>query len=201
MYTTRGSWVNIDNKEEELGDLQLFHASLLTLKSRCLPFGTYKVFVVMEEPSSVGLGRTIFHSPLIRMPKAQFQHIRLLFVWEASTWRSLWICRMFCLFLFHSLPCFCCTLWHLDSAWAMEHVLVLSYALCPGATTDAAGQTALILWFYQSRNTSGKQVEENHHATWKHSFPIPILGLEFSSWNLKLEFSPWNSIAILIENA
>lgn len=75
MDSMKGSWVNIDNKEEKLGDMQLFHAALLTLKSRCLLFAMYSHFALMEACS-----RVVFHPPLILMPKAQFQHIRLLVV-------------------------------------------------------------------------------------------------------------------------
>jgi len=74
----------MNNKEEKPKDLQLpsgfFHAPLLILKSSCLPFSTYEQFAVAEAPSSAGLGRAMLLPPLILMPKAQFQHIRLVFI-------------------------------------------------------------------------------------------------------------------------
>lgn len=146
----------------------------------------YKHFAAVEAPSSAGLSRVVLHPPRISMPKAQFQHISVCLMCKYMK-KSLGkkATLDFLNVLSISIP---------QLAWLLLHFI--TSGLCTGNRVYVGCVLHSLPW---SNNkccwskdsyfvglpkreckwkTGGKKIIS---AVGKHSFPIPIAGLKFSS--------------------
>lgn len=195
MDTLKGSWVNIDNKEDKPRDRQPFHAPLLTPKSWCLPCVHVQEFCCN--------GST-------QLCSAELLSILHWYWWQKLSSSASGHClfaKQVCEGVLGFAACFvylyltaCLVSAALYNIWIL-YAQWITCSFCP--VLSALEQQVLLVkqLLFCGSTKSGMQVTNRWKkiisVTQNHSFPIPILGLEFPSWNYHID---WKCLVIPTES-